>query len=259
MISKPIKPAAHRFLDMVLRIFNLYLPQYFNLKTKFSYLLCGIDEPDIHYVSTNHIQKGQCVIDIGANVGLTARAFGKAVGSNGSVHAIEPEYSNFKYLCANTLYLPQVIPHRLAISDRDEMRTLNLNPVSGTGNSLYGAQTGDTQNVKCMSLGSFFKEHQINHVDWIKIDVEGAELDVLEGISSAIKNFPELRILIELCPTNLERAGATSDQLISKLKNFGYTVEAIIKNGDSFIIQKIDDVSKTIGNKSYINLICTRK
>lgn len=259
MISKPIKPAAHRFLDMVLRTFNLYLPQYFNLKTKFRYLLCGIDEPDIHYVARNYIRKGQCIIDIGANVGLTARAFGKAVGSNGSVHAIEPEYSNYKYLCANTLHLPQVIPHRIAISDRDEIRTLKLNPVSGTGNSLYGAETGDTQNVKCMSLESFFKEQQINHVDWIKIDVEGAELDVLEGISSSIETLPGLHILIELCPTNLKRAGATSDQLISKLKNFGYTVEAIIENGDSFIIQKIDDVSKTMGSKSYINLMCTRK
>lgn len=259
MIPRQLKPVAHISLNAFMGIFRIHLPQYFNLKTKFRYLLCGIDEPDIEYVARNYICEGQCIIDIGANVGLTARAFGKAVGLNGTVHAIEPEYSNFKYLCANTLYLPQVIPHRLAFSDRDEMRALKLNPVSGTGNSLFGAENGDTQNVKCMSFASFCKQQQIKHVDWIKIDVEGAELDVLEGVSSAIKTFPELRILIELCPTNLERAGATSDQLISKLKDFGYTVEAIIKTGDSFNMHKIDDVSKTIGSKSYINLMCTRK
>ena len=258
MIPDILKPLCHVIMDSAMRLFRLHLPHYFNLKTKLRYLVRGIDEPDIQFIAEHYINKGQSVIDIGANVGLTAKAFAKAVGIEGSVHAIEPEYSNFKYLCTNTLQYPQVIPHRLAISNKDETRKLKLNPVSGTGNSLYGVKTGKTQNVSCVSFESFCKQEEITQVDWIKIDVEGAELDVIRGMGLFCEKFPQCRMLVELCPANLDRACTSPEELINQIKGLGYTVEALIEDGASYAIQEIKDISQTLGSKSYINLICKR-
>lgn len=259
MIPKILKPAAHRLMDAFLAVFQLNLPHYFNLKTKLRYLVRGIDEPDIQYIAERYIKLGDHVIDVGANIGLTARAFAKAVGSDGEVHAIEPERSNFNYLCANSLSWPQIIPHRLAFSVNEGYQKLYLNPVSGTGNSIYGNSSHSSQIVKCLTLDRFIEQEAIQRIDWIKIDVEGAELDVLEGMRSIIQQQPDIRLLIEYCPSNLERAGTSAGALIDKLNELGFNADVILATAGSFRLESTNDPSELLGQKNYLNLICSKK
>lgn len=253
-----MKPAAHRVMDSFLALFGLHLPFYFNLKIKLRYLIRGIDEPDIRFVAEKFIRPGDCVIDVGANVGLTARAFARAVGPHGQVVAIEPERSNFSFLCANTLRYPCVQSYRLAFSSSPEVRQLCLNPVSGTGNSFFGDNEGAVQSVKCLTFDSFCAEEDIVKIDWIKIDVEGAELEVLGGMDVALKRNPNARMLIELCPINLERAGSSAQALLDRLGELGFRVDVLAEFGSSFKVESTSAPEDFLDGQTYINLVCTR-
>lgn len=253
------RPLLHRIIDLILALRGLHLPSYNNLTAKFRYLRKGVDEQDIQFVAQKFIQPGACVIDVGANAGLTAKAFAKAVGKTGRVVAIEPERSNFSYLCANNLKYPWVEPHRLAFSANSETRDLRLNPVSGTGNSFFGDSSHPVQKVRCLTFDKFCKQEEIFQIDWIKIDVEGAELEVLGGIEETLERNPNVQILIELCPMNLERAGSSTDALMMRLRELGFKIDVLNETKNGFVIEECADPSEFLESKFYINLICTRK
>jgi FkbM family methyltransferase len=258
MIPHAFKPAAHRVMDVLTAVFGLHLPDYYNLTTKTKHLLTGVDEFDIRFVAEQFIKPGECVIDVGANVGLTARTFARAVGPQGRVMAIEPERSNFSFLCANTLRYPCVHPHRIALSASDEIRQLCLNPVSGTGNSFFGNPDGVVQRVQCLTFDEFCAREEIYRIDWIKIDVEGAELEVLGGMEASLQRNPHARILIELCPENLQRAGSSVEMLLGRLRDLGFRTDVISGSGSSLKVETTSDPVKFLEGKAYINLLCTR-
>lgn len=258
MIPKFLRPTLHRVIDRIAAAFGLHLPSYFNIRIKLKYLLRGIDEPDIQYLSNRYLKKGDIVIDIGANIGLTSRAFARAVGKAGQVHSLEPERRNFALLCANTISFPQVMTHRLAIAATRGRRALHLNPVSGTGNSFFGSVTDQIQNVDCLTFDDFLAEQEISKPACVKIDVEGAELEVLQGMPDLLRINPNLLLLIELCPANLESAGWNSNDLLSRIQGMGFVVHYLKERGNSYHLERLKSVANALGVKPYINLVCAR-
>lgn len=258
IVPEALKPAAHRVMDAAMAVCGLHLPRYFNLTVKAKYLINGVDEPDIRFVADKFIKPGDCVIDVGANVGLTARAFARAVGPSGRVVAIEPEMSNFSYLCANTLRVPWIEQHRLAFSASEGTRQLCINPVSGTGNSFYGDTAGVSQRVQCLTFDEFCLREGMGKIDWIKIDVEGAEPEVLGGMNATLKNNPQARLLIELCPANLDRAGSSAESLLASLRELGFRADVLLPSGSSFEVKVTPDPLACLNGRSYLNLICLR-
>ena len=135
---------------------------------------------------------GDIVFDIGAYVGDTALWFSKAVGPQGKVYAFEPEPSNFEKLKANLERnkVTNVIPLHLALSENEgEMQI-----ASGGGGSAITETAGDTS-VKVTTIDRFVEANKLPRVDFIKMDVEGYELNVLIGASETIQKFkPKLAI-----------------------------------------------------------------
>lgn len=119
-------------------------------------------------------QKEMTIVDVGSNVGLTVhylRNFAK------KVYAIEPSSVHFEALKKNKEFneWDNVELFNIAIADKDGEMTLNTNNGNLTCNSLtlnYG-QGGET--VKTQSFDTFFRENNIEKVDFMKFDVEGAE------------------------------------------------------------------------------------
>jgi len=129
---------------------------------------------------------GDVVFDIGAYVGDTALWFSKAVGSHGKVYAFEPEPRNFEKLKANLERnkVTNVIPLQLALSENEgEMR------VATGGSSSTMTQAGTGTLVKVTTIDKFAEANKLPRVDFIKMDVEGHELKVLEGAHETIKTF----------------------------------------------------------------------
>jgi FkbM family methyltransferase len=140
---------------------------------------------------------GDIVIDAGAYFGDTALWFSKYVGKNGKVFAFEPLEYNFKILKNNIIEnsLNDVItPVKKGIGE-DEQR-LNISGFgSGATTTSYESSKGEF--VDITTIDKFVKANKIGRVDFIKMDIEGAELSALKGAQETLKKFkPKLAICV---------------------------------------------------------------
>lgn len=124
-------------------------------------------------------QEGDTVLDIGAYVGMFSIKASRAVGPTGKVVAIEPSPENYELLKQNCEGLDNVIPIKKAIwsSNGTERLYYSRTPAA---NSLVVAWANYIE-VETITLDNLIDELGIGRVDFIKLDVEGAELAVLKG------------------------------------------------------------------------------
>ena len=178
--------------------------------------------------------KDGVAFDIGAHQGYYTTKLAKNAGKKGLVFAFEPEPKNFKILCDNIELneLTNVIPIQKAVSNYVGTGSLftydiNKNWDSGKhflrGSTLeeaYGRELKkpvpspfqDT-NVEVTTLNAIKDEYEIKRADIIKIDVEGAELKVIEGATNILNDFSP-KIVVEIhFQQNVEKL----------LKKYGYT------------------------------------
>jgi len=147
-------------------------------------------------------REGDVVVDVGAHVGKYALVAAKCVGTAGKVVAIEAHPDNFRALASNTRFngFHNVFSSNVAAFSEDSKR-LRL---FGQWDAAY---TLKAWHPHCISIDtrttdSILSQYGIDSVDWVKIDVEGAEVDVLAGMKRIIGNSPNLRILIEVSSSN---------------------------------------------------------
>lgn len=164
-------------------------------------------------------------LDIGAHCGLWARVLSHVFEK---VIAFEPIESNFECLVKNTEENGNVTPYLCGLSNGDDALTFNSIP-DNTGNSCV-SESGKT--VACSRLDNF----KYTGIDFIKIDVEGWELPVLQGAKETIKRSKPY-VLIEQKPGNAEKYGFGQYDALDYLKSLGM-VEQWCKAGDHFLSWK---------------------
>jgi FkbM family methyltransferase len=154
---------------------------------------------------------GDTVVDIGAHIGLYTIISSKRVGFNGKVIAIEAHPENFEILNRNIQLnqLTNVIALNYAAYSEEERLKLYL-PSGESGFTKYNTimpkfakrdekfveVTANTLDKLLQSNG--IKTNGISAVSWIKIDVEGAEFEVLKGAHNVLSDSKDIAILIEL-------------------------------------------------------------
>jgi len=126
-------------------------------------------------------KRGDIVIDVGAHVGTFTVNAAKLVGDKGLVVAIEPEPSNLALLQRNidSQNLNNVKVIRKAVWDKAAKLWLYLSKHSGLHSLCYAS--GDRVEVEAESLDNIVSKLGLSQVDFVKIDVEGAEIEVLKG------------------------------------------------------------------------------
>jgi FkbM family methyltransferase len=147
------------------------------------------------------ISPGATVIDVGANIGLYTLLFSKLVGDTGRVLAFEAAPENVNRLEANLALndvhnvdvLGVAVSNRLGTADLHLFGTNrnalhSLAPVRIADQSFKEADRtpNETIEVETLTLDFFCADRGIDHVDFLKVDVEGAELHVLEGAERLI-------------------------------------------------------------------------
>jgi len=167
-------------------------------------------------------------VDVGANIGKYTIKVARQVGDNGRVISIEPESYNFEMLKANIKLnkLSNVTPLNVACWNKNEKLRLYLSPsyVSTGDHSLKNPVSMDFVEVSALKLDDILKHLEIDHVDFIKIDAEGADGEVLEGAEKTIARNPYLKIVFE----------ATNEDNLAKcqevLGRYGFTITQIVKD-----------------------------
>jgi FkbM family methyltransferase len=111
-------------------------------------------------------------------------------GSTGHIYSFEPERNNFEYLrmAVRISKLNNVTLFRLALGGKDDIATLYLSKHPSM-HSMVLKRGYKQVNVPCLKLDSLVKRGLIKHLDLIELEVEGAEMRVLEGMVDTIRRF----------------------------------------------------------------------
>lgn len=254
----PLRKLALRGINLIFRWRGLKFPPYFCLRDRMGVLRNGI-EPEVQGLCSRLLREGMMAVDVGANIGFLTRQFCRRVGSSGKVFAFEPDPLNFRFLEFNTRFCKNVRLMQCAVSDNHEPALLHLNSGSGTGNSLVNkTQSTESVPVSCISLDEFLNSCGNPAVNLVKIDVEGAELNVLRGIRHTIRRLPDLQIVIEYCPNNLRGAGIEPRAIYDELKAGDFGIGAIQKSGLVKDVAAFDDLESLLNRQGYVNLLCAR-
>lgn len=180
------------------------------------------------------LRPGMTAVDVGANAGFLTAWMARAVGPSGKVYAVEPAPGNLVYLRhnveANDLAQVEVLP--VACGAAARLRSLYLSRY-GTLHSFHDCAeaTGEVVEVAERPLDALVSEP----VDLVKIDAEGAELEVLSGMSRLISQNPRLELVVEWNPPGLLRAGLTVRSLPEGLRAKGFAVYRIEEPGGRLV------------------------
>ena len=187
---------------------EIYVPKYnYNI-------YCPLNKEDF-IVMTRHEddiierflpKQGDIVVDIGAHMGRYTIISSKRVGANGKVVAIEAHPNNFEMLNRNIKLnqLTNVVPLNYAVYSKETKIKLYL-PEVESGYTIYNtimsnrARTEDKfVEVNANTLDYLLQLKGIMEVNWIKIDVEGAEFEVLQGATNVLSKSKDIALLIEV-------------------------------------------------------------
>lgn len=171
------------------------------------------------------IGTGDCVMDVGAAIGDGVAALAPKVGPRGWVVAVEPNPKMFECLAHNTERWPWVQRQHVALGAEVNNHRLVENDNAGMG-YLEECADGLIQSVT-MDFVMDFVPPQHQHLHFLKIDVEGMELAVLQGGRETIKRCRPI-ILIEMNADALGRYGETVESLSSLLRGLRYRIEPLV-------------------------------
>ena len=138
-------------------------------------------------------KKGDIVLDLGAYVGMFTLKVARQVGNTGMVIAIEPNPNNISYLRGNIGASKNIRVVEEAIFDRVGGGKLYISEASSQCHSLVYHHKKFLE-VKINTLDNLVEELELPKVDFIKMDIEGSELQALEGARGILKNNVKLAI-----------------------------------------------------------------
>lgn len=196
-----------------------------------------------------HVPREGVVLDIGAQIGLMTKLFADLVGPHGNVYAFEPTPLTFRYLqmtIAINEVSDRVSANNVAISEKTETCLFNVSEFDiDASNSLMntqGLRRTRAISVQTISIDEFITNNQVKKVDFIKIDVEGAELKVLLGARATI-SMHKPAIQLALHPQFLPDATASLEMIYNFLDKMEYqiwrnsnqlTEQEFVNNSDLF-------------------------
>lgn len=170
-----------------------------------------------------HVRRGDVVFDVGANIGTHTLLFAAVVGPQGRVVAFEPEPGTRAKLITNVELnnFTNVTVRGEALSDQNGSRTLFVTGELGTGlPSFY--RKGRAVEVHTAACDSFVSSGLLPQPNVVKIDVEGAEREVLLGMRQTLSHEACRTILCEFEPETLQQQGSSFDETIDDLIALGY-------------------------------------
>lgn len=157
-------------------------------------------DPHVSWVFRALLRPGDTVLDIGANLGLTTLQASHLVGPMGHVHAFEPQPAMVRLMERSIAKnsVQNVTIHSVALGAESGRATLTIPEHNAGAASLKSlARTGVQVPVTVESASAYFQRLELESVRLAKIDVEGSEADVLEGIGSAFASSPPDALLVE--------------------------------------------------------------
>ena len=193
----------------------------------------GSYEPGVTSVFRAFLREGMTVADVGANIGYYTLLAHWAVGPPGHVYSFEPDPTMFSYLMRNVTAnrCENVTTVNKAVGGRTGMAKFIPDRQGSEGRVRWADSRGPDLDVAMVSMDDYFRAAGTPRIDFVKIDVEGSERSVLEGMRSLVAANPRIVLIFELNRSALRRAGDTPETLATLLAELGFDEGRIIERG----------------------------
>jgi FkbM family methyltransferase len=205
--------------------------------------------------------KGGNVLDIGANIGYTASILARAIEPDRKVYAFEPEPFNYEILrrvAAGRSVKDRIVALQCAVGADNGTVDLWLNHrhhadhrvITPHFRSAHSGVTGTL--VPMVTIDRFLNLHP-GPVSFVKIDVQGYELAVCEGMKDTLEKNGDLNVVLEFMPSAMRDLGFDPSHLVHFLLDRGFRAYCIHPKG------RLSMGIPTAGNaSSYVDLLFSR-
>lgn len=215
-------------------------------------------EPFETQIVLQEIKEGDVVLDIGANLGYYTVLAAKQAGEAGKVFAFEPDPNNFALLEKNVKAnnCRNVILERKAVSNTTGKLKLHLSEENKGDHRIF--QSGDSRKVieiEAVSLDDYFKDYA-GKIDFIKMDIQGAEGLALQGMGSLLQKNSRLEMVTEFWPKGLKASGVEPEDYLNILTQQGFRLYEI--NEETKYLKPTRSVELLQVPYPETNLLCKR-
>jgi len=209
------------------------------------------------------------VLDVGANIGYTALVFAQSIDSAFRVFAFEPESANFSLLketVESRRATDTVVPVHAAIGAKDATVELWVNKNHHGDHRIVTPHYRNAEMrldrvsvVPMTSIDIFTASERIrSEIAFIKVDVQGYELPVCEGMEQTIAENPDISVAIEYSPDELVELGFEPPSLLGYWADRGFLCCVINRDGSLTPVPLVRWDNQVCQKRGYVNLLFSR-
>ena len=233
------------------RLCSSYLNKYENNNN------CEMETNGELYVMKKFLPKSQTVFDVGANIGDWSK-LALEINPKLNIHCFEPSKYTYKKLKENIG--SKVNTNNSGLSSQNKTETLHIFEDGEGMNSIYkriglvNLQQNKTEAIELKTLDEYCQNKNITHINFMKVDVEGHELEVFKGSKSMLHNNCISIIQFEYGGCNID-SGVFLKDIFGFFENLNYVFYKIYHNK----LMKVENYKQTLDNFQYQNWLIINK
>ena len=234
------------------------------------------------------VQPDMVMLDIGAHVGYYSCRYAPILGENGRIFAFEPHPRTFAVLSHNVGKYKNVTAVQAALAAEEGTAELHDYLMMSASGSLHYDESlveiqqahisekdvapridegfaAQTFTVRTMPVDEYLAEQGITQVDVVKMDIEGAELGALRGMTKTIANSPNLVLVMEYNPQALKAFGHDPVAALKEVMAMGFSQLNVIEEPSGILIDVTNDetavselTTQLMEHMGVVNLLLTR-
>jgi FkbM family methyltransferase len=185
----------------------------------------GFFEKDLTEVAKKLVKPGDCILDVGANIGYYSLIFSRLTGTTGKVICFEPTDFYGKVLRSNievNKYTNLEIV-KVGLSNKEEEINIHIGGSTASIHNPGNFLNESVENIHVTTLDNFIESHPLNKIDLIKLDVDGHEPIFFEGAWKTIEKFNPI-IMMEVSHMHYLEAGYPVWEFYESLVSKGYKI-----------------------------------
>ena len=207
------------------------------------------------------------VLDVGANIGYTSVLLSQFLGDGAKVYAFEPDFLNFKILrevIQRRQLLERIVPINVAVGNSNgsvrfwhNKRHHGDNRVVTGDHNDFRPDPAHIAEVPLVSLDNFVQTRNLGKISFIKVDVQGYELAVCEGMRQILASSQDIKICIEYAPRSLRELGFKGIDLLEFFRACGYLIH-IVRESTMQLTEDYDTLQRYTDAEGYVDLLCSK-
>lgn len=205
------------------------------------------------------VEPGMTFFDVGAHVGYYTLLAARLVGDAGRVVSFEPDARNFELLAENVRRnaLTNVEVANMAVAAREGELQLYRDPDWAGDHRIHAVSGRESVAVRCTTLDGYAARH--GAPDVIKMDVQGAEGEVLAGMRDILRESPPVAIVAEFWPAELTAVGCVPADFVETLRGAGYVAFNVPDDAEMMRVEDVQALVRSLpGEQDYTNLCFIR-